>query len=125
VETARTAGAALSLDLEKVSMLISDIGLPDLDGRELLRRLRAKGDVKAIALSGYGTEADMRASEEAGFLRHLTKPVEFEDLLGAIEQALAAELPTANGREPSHGFGTWSLARPRYMCLSLADASAA
>jgi PAS domain S-box-containing protein len=88
VQTAATAGAALDSDLDGVSIIITDLGLPDLNGRDMLAQLKATREVRAIALSGYGTEADIRASHEAGFLRHLTKPVEMGELLGAIDFAL-------------------------------------
>jgi signal transduction histidine kinase len=81
-----TATAALAIDLERVGIVISDLGLPDLDGRILVEKLKAKRDLKAIALSGYGTEADVQSSEAAGFDQHLTKPVEMAALLGAIDR---------------------------------------
>ena len=90
VRTAATAGDALAANLDTVDLIISDIGLPDLDGRALLEKLKSKRDVKAIALSGYGTEADVRASEAAGFDRHLTKPVEMHVLLGVIDRVCSA-----------------------------------
>jgi PAS domain S-box-containing protein len=89
VRTVATAGAALDANIDNVDLVISDIGLPDLDGRALLGKLKSKRDVKAIALSGYGTEADVQASEAAGFDRHLTKPVEMNVLLGAVDRACA------------------------------------
>jgi signal transduction histidine kinase/CheY-like chemotaxis protein len=95
VETVATAGEALAVDLDKINIVVSDLQLPDLDGRTLLGRLRAKRPVPAIALSGYGTEADIRASLEAGFHLHLVKPVELETLVSAIERALAAAEPLA------------------------------
>ncbi len=91
VQTACTAGEALAADLEAVSVVVSDLGLPDIDGRTLLGRLKAKRPVRAIALSGYGTESDIQASLNAGFQLHLVKPVEIATLVGAIERALAAE----------------------------------
>jgi hypothetical protein len=107
VQTVGTAAAALTAKLEDVRLVISDIGLPDLDGRQLLRKLKSKHQLKAIALSGYGTEADIRASLEAGFERHLTKPVEMDVLLQAVDLACAAERQGAHRSRPrsssSHG----------------------
>jgi signal transduction histidine kinase/CheY-like chemotaxis protein len=100
VQTAATAAAALAVKLENVQLVISDIGLPDLDGRQLLGRLKSKQPLKAIALSGYGTEADVRASREAGFERHLTKPVEMGVLLEAVDLACAAERQGAHRSRP-------------------------
>jgi PAS domain S-box-containing protein len=86
VETATTAAAALAVDLEKVDLVVSDLGLPDASGHDLMRELRTRRPLPAIALSGYGTEADKRASEAAGFDVHLTKPVDWSELLAAIER---------------------------------------
>jgi CheY-like chemotaxis protein len=57
-----------------IDLLISDIGLPDGTGWEMMNRLGAKRPPMAIALSGFGTEGDIQRSKEAGFDRHLTKP---------------------------------------------------
>jgi PAS domain S-box-containing protein len=85
VRTASTAQAALAEELDAIDLVVSDIGLPDYSGLELMRRLRGKRDIKGIALSGYGTEADKRASREAGFSAHLTKPIEIKGLLDTID----------------------------------------
>ncbi|MBX6311761.1 MAG: response regulator [Isosphaeraceae bacterium] len=90
VRTASNLAAALEMARgEDFDLIISDIGLPDGSGLELMRRLRAQRPVRGIALSGYGTEADLRRSAEAGFLAHLTKPVDFRRLEEAIWQATA------------------------------------
>lgn len=71
-----------------------DIGLPDMDGHEVARRLRAKNPswpMKLVALTGYGQGADRRATEAAGFDAHLIKPATAEDLLGVL---LAFETPS-------------------------------
>jgi CheY-like chemotaxis protein len=60
-----------------------DIGLPDISGYEVARRLRSAGPrngPKLIAVTGYGQEKDMRAAKAAGFDLHLTKPVVPEEL---------------------------------------------
>lgn len=64
--------------------LVSDIGLPDGTGLDLMRRIAAVRPLPAIALSGYGMERDVAASVEAGFSDHLTKPV----ALTALDQAM-------------------------------------
>jgi len=64
--------------------LVSDIGLPDGTGLDLMRELRKTAKLKGVALSGYGTEANVQASLEAGFIAHVTKPVNYSDLLQAI-----------------------------------------
>ena len=94
VAACASAEEALEAAAERAyDIALCDIQLPDVNGRELLPRLRAKHPVKAIALSGYGTELDIRASLDAGFLTHLVKPVEIETLVAAIELALATDRP--------------------------------
>jgi signal transduction histidine kinase len=80
--TGLAAAAASSPDI-----VLVDIGLPDMDGYEVARRLRASslnGRVPLIALSGYGRPADLKRAFEAGFDSHLTKPVAIEQLHSAI-----------------------------------------
>lgn len=80
VQAAGTMDRALALVArDSFDVIISDIGLPDGTGFELMRQLRARGCRKpAIAVSGYGQEDDVRRSREAGFNAHLTKPVDVE-----------------------------------------------
>ncbi len=61
-------------------LVISDLGLPDGSGHELMRELSSRYQLPAIALSGYGMESDIRESMEAGFARHLTKPIDWHEL---------------------------------------------
>ncbi|MES1205765.1 MAG: ATP-binding protein [Pseudomonadota bacterium] len=82
--TVPSVQAALTSDLDAIDLVISDIGLPGASGLELMRTIRARGHLKGVALSGYGTEADIRASADAGFSAHLTKPISIDDLLSAI-----------------------------------------
>ena len=68
-------------------LALVDIGLPGIDGYEVARRLRADPDtrhIKLIALTGYGLAEDLRRVMEAGFDRHLVKPVNIEQLMDAI-----------------------------------------
>ncbi len=67
-------------------LVISDLGLPDGSGLELLHRLRQNPPPKGISLSGYGMEEDIRKSRDAGFERHLTKPVNFQNLKSVIAE---------------------------------------
>lgn len=67
----------------RISVVLLDIGLPDLDGYEVARRIRALPDssrFKLVALTGYGQLDDQRRAFEAGFDEHLTKPVSMERL---------------------------------------------
>ena len=67
-------------------VLISDMGLPDGSGLDLIERLAARSPVKGIALSGFGMEEDVRRSKAAGFSEHLTKPVDINKLDEAIQR---------------------------------------
>ncbi len=89
VKAATSVRGALELaaDME-FDLLVSDIGLPDGSGLDLVRALHAKRPVKAIALSGFGMEGDIQKSKEAGFSEHLTKPVTFRKLQEVIQQLL-------------------------------------
>jgi CheY-like chemotaxis protein len=78
VLTARSLASGLEVaGHEEFDLLISDIGLPDGDGHQLIRQLRAQREVEEIAVSGFGMEEDIRRSREAGFVEHLTEPVDF------------------------------------------------
>ncbi|MGB7158621.1 MAG: ATP-binding protein, partial [Tepidisphaeraceae bacterium] len=86
VRTADTVRAArAAADAEPVDLVVSDLGLPDGTGFELMRQLTERHHLKGIALSGFGTEQDVQQSRDAGFARHLTKPVDFRVLEAAIE----------------------------------------
>lgn len=76
--------AVSCFDQVNPDILVSDIGLPDGSGLDLLKLLSDKRPVKAIALSGYGMEIDVKRSRQAGFLEHLIKPVEAQQLEEAI-----------------------------------------
>jgi PAS domain S-box-containing protein len=71
-------------------LLISDIGLPDGDGFELMKELRARNQqLQGIALTGYGMDRDIARSLEAGFAHHLVKPVRVESLERALASVVA------------------------------------
>jgi two-component system CheB/CheR fusion protein len=74
---------------EGFDLLISDLGLPDGSGLDLMRKVSARYHLRGIALSGYGMDEDIRRSLDAGFVRHLTKPVSPQVLEAAIRQAVA------------------------------------
>jgi len=74
---------------EDFDLLISDIGLPDRSGYELMREVRLKKDLPGIALSGFGSEQDINQAREAGFSEHLTKPINFERLEKTIQSVLS------------------------------------
>ena len=86
---ASSAAAALNvLADESVDVLVSDIGLPDATGHELMRTIRQSHDVPGIAVSGYGMDADLKNSRDAGFFMHITKPVDVKQLDAAIRTAV-------------------------------------
>jgi PAS domain S-box-containing protein len=84
VDKASTVRDALAVDLQNVDVIVSDLGLPDGDGLDLIRQLLRSGHRPAIALSGFGMGTDVQASMEAGFDVHLTKPVDFDKLIQTI-----------------------------------------
>lgn len=97
VATAHSVSDAKELfNSQPFDLLISDIGLPDGTGHELLSQLVSTRPIRAIALSGYGTDQDIRNSREAGFAEHLTKPFNFKHLQQVIEQVIN-DLPVAAG----------------------------
>jgi PAS domain S-box-containing protein len=81
VADALAAAAGQPFDL-----VISDIGLPDGTGYELMRRLRDRHQLRGIAMTGYGMEDDLRQSRDAGFLDHLVKPVDPNTLQRTIRR---------------------------------------
>jgi PAS domain S-box-containing protein len=90
-----TAGEALAtLAQFKPDVLLSDIGMPDMDGYMLMRQVRALppeqgGTIPAITLTAYAGEIDHRQAMAAGFQRHIAKPVEPEALVEAIANLLS------------------------------------
>ena len=75
----------------KFDLVISDVGLPDESGLDLMNRLREEYGLSGIALSGFGMDEDCAASEAAGFAEHLTKPVDLEQLRNTIERLISSE----------------------------------
>lgn len=87
VKTASSMSAALeAAESERFDILISDIALPDGSGLDLLQMLTRTAPIKGIAMSGYGLDKDIERSREAGFLEHLTKPVDLPQLVMVIEK---------------------------------------
>lgn len=69
---------------ESFDLVISDIGLPDGNGLDLMRALRGRG-IKGICLSGFGMEEDVVQAADAGFDHHLTKPIDLRKLENIID----------------------------------------
>jgi signal transduction histidine kinase len=94
--TAHTGQAALAAALDyRPDVMLLDIGLPELDGFEVAKRIRQQPvlhNIVLVAMTGYGRDTDRQRSQEAGFDHHLVKPVDF----GKVQQILAtvSEKPT-------------------------------
>ena len=70
---------------QEFDLIISDLGLPDGSGYDLMKEVRRDHGTPGIALSGYGMEEDIRRSHESGFFDHLTKPVD----MAAMDRAIS------------------------------------
>src|SRR5205085_10007 len=90
VSVAHTADQAVEkAEQEAFDLVISDIGLPDRSGYELMQELSSAKNLRGIALSGFGMESDVTRARAAGFSEHLTKPINFDRLDEAIQMLLA------------------------------------
>jgi len=91
ISVARSVEAGLAAAEDhagRIDLVLSDLGLPDGSGLDLMREIHRRYGVPGIALSGYGMEEDVRKSLSAGFDRHLTKPVNLQALQTAIQEIL-------------------------------------
>lgn len=86
VATAKTVAGA-EKRLGECEVLVSDIGLPDGNGCELMQHFKTRGGRAGIAISGFGQEEDIRRSAEAGFAHHLIKPIAIPTLIEALQDA--------------------------------------
>ncbi|MDZ8104934.1 MAG: PAS domain-containing protein [Nostoc sp. DedQUE12a] len=90
VTVAASASEALQLLVKSIpDILVSDVGMPDMDGYMLMRQVRnlppeKGGNLKAIALTAYAGEINQKLAIAAGFSKHIAKPVEPEKLIAAI-----------------------------------------
>jgi signal transduction histidine kinase len=93
VTTAESASEALTLAVDKrPHIIVSDIGMPDVDGYQLLEQLRLLpdlGDVPAIAISGYASEEDRERALAAGYLALVPKPIDVDVLFTLIQDLKA------------------------------------
>jgi CheY-like chemotaxis protein len=85
------SGTSVAEGLERArrcnfDLVISDLGLPDGHGNDLMRALRSEVNLPGIALSGYGMQIDIEESKTAGFQEHLTKPIDISQLDAAIQR---------------------------------------
>jgi signal transduction histidine kinase/ActR/RegA family two-component response regulator len=94
VQSALTFQSAIELSAKgEFDVLISDLGLPDGSGIDLIQKLASKPPL-GIALTGFGMEQDIRKSREVGFQHHLVKPIDLNKLDALIQES-AAGVPTA------------------------------
>ncbi|SKA82657.1 PAS domain S-box-containing protein [Prosthecobacter debontii] len=91
VHSAASVEEALQLaDQYRFDLIISDIGLPDGNGYDLMETLYSRHALRGIALTGYGMDKDVERSREVGFVSHLTKPIQVQGLEAAILSALSS-----------------------------------
>lgn len=86
VKTAANVKRALeTFEPGAFDVVVSDLGLPDGNGLDLMRKIQSQQKIPAIAMSGYGTKKDREQSREAGFTHHLVKPVKLDELQSYLE----------------------------------------
>jgi CheY-like chemotaxis protein len=103
VEAGDGRAAVETIERERPDVAVVDIGLPVMTGYEVAREIRrnqALDGVMLIALTGYGSQADVREAEEAGFDAHLTKPTEPERLFRLL-------VSPASGALKKRGSASW------------------
>lgn len=92
VWAAETAKDALDLASQhEFDIVVTDLGLPDQSGIELMRQLRDRFGLRGIATSGYGMDEDIAQSRDAGFVHHFTKPVSMERLRRVLTEMRATD----------------------------------
>jgi PAS domain S-box-containing protein len=79
------AAALHTAGRESLDLVISDLGLPDGSGLDLMRQLRERHGLTGICLTGFGAADDLARSADAGFRQHLTKPIDLRKLERAID----------------------------------------
>jgi CheY-like chemotaxis protein len=105
VTSVGTATAALdALDAERPDILVSDIGLPDHDGIELIKMVRTRASAKAmpaIALTAYASRQDAAKAIAAGFDAHVAKPVQPGTLGTTVARLIASGRPKPTASHPA------------------------
>jgi signal transduction histidine kinase len=92
LQAADARSAVTEIDRGRPDVALVDIGLPDADGYALAREVLARFAARApalVALTGYGSQDDARRAREAGFVRHLTKPVEVAELAAIVSRTVS------------------------------------
>jgi signal transduction histidine kinase/CheY-like chemotaxis protein len=94
VFAAKSVSEALRVaESQRIDVVVSDLGLPDGSGVDLMRSLRDRHGLAGIAVTGYGMEDDIRAGAAAGFVEHLVKPITFQRLAAAIDRFFDRPVP--------------------------------
>ena len=81
-----TQSALKIMGSQEFDVVLSDIGLPDGSGYEVVSQAKLKQPLKAVAITGFGTDEDIRRGKEAGFDFHLIKPIDFHELRNVLDQ---------------------------------------
>ena len=81
-----TQSALEIVQSQKFDVVLSDIGLPDGSGYDVISQVKRKQPVKAVAITGFGTDEDVRRGKEAGFDFHLIKPIDVHELRNVLDQ---------------------------------------
>jgi CheY-like chemotaxis protein len=93
--SANTGSAGLAIAIEdKPDVIFCDIGLPDMNGYEVAKQIKSEEhlkDVFLVALTGYAGNIDKELAIDAGFNRHISKPVSFSTLTSVLEQCMAVK----------------------------------
>ena len=93
-EVTTADGGARAIELAEQTpfdVIVSDIGMPEIDGHKMMAIIRQQGanrDTPSIALTGYGTLRDVEKAMAAGFTLHLRKPIDLQALIDAVSQAV-------------------------------------
>jgi hypothetical protein len=95
----RVDDALAATQSQTFDLVISDVGLPDGTGLDFVKAFRERSDAPAVALTGFGTDDDVRRCLSAGFTSHLTKPVNFGQLETMIESAVNQKAEKNEGDE--------------------------
>jgi CheY-like chemotaxis protein len=74
------------VESKQFDVVLSDIGLPDGSGYDIIAHAKQKQPVTGVALTGFDKEEDFKRSKEAGFDFHLTKPIDFHELRTVLAQ---------------------------------------
>jgi len=85
-DNVRSALKIISSEELELDVLLCDIGLPDGSGYEVISQAKRKQRIKAVALTGFGTEEDLRRSKKAGFDFHLVKPIDLHELQTVLDK---------------------------------------